>query len=129
VKALLALGADPNERLHDGGLDWTPLAMAIALHHAGLVDLLVAHGADVNARWCTPVDLSRDAHPVPDPGCAPGTGMTALLLAASQGDLDTVSRLLSRGADRTLSDWRSWTADTYERDSGHPEIVEAIRRR
>ena len=80
---LLSLGADPRQRVRAGDIDWTPLAVAVAIRAIDLVDLLVMHGANVNARW-PPVDLSRDAHPVQS-GCARGTGTAPLMLAASLG--------------------------------------------
>ncbi len=45
-RQLLSRGADPNAR-HRGG--WTALHVAAANGHVAIVDLLLQHGADVNA--------------------------------------------------------------------------------
>src|SRR5438067_12147094 len=90
TRALLALGTDSNERLHVGSIDWTPLALAVAVRGADLVEMLVNYGADVNARWCMPVYFGRDAVPSAPAGCTKETGMTALMFAAMRGDQEIV---------------------------------------
>ena len=68
VKALLASGADAN--VHDGRLGETALMWAAAENHAGAIDLLIAHGADVNAR-SNPADFPRFSF---------GDGIVALMM-------------------------------------------------
>lgn len=76
VRALLAEGADVNERQGDGAT-----ALHWAVHHgdATLVSTLLAAGATV--------DASNDL------------GVAPLLMAASTGDVEIVRRLLDAGAD------------------------------
>jgi hypothetical protein len=47
VRLLLAAGADVQQR---GVNDWTPLHYAVSLDDPGAIELLLAHGADPNAR-------------------------------------------------------------------------------
>jgi ankyrin repeat protein len=126
TRVLLVLGADPNEQLR-GTADWSPLALAIGVDGVDLVEMLVGYGADVNARWCAPVDFSRDAHVVRPSGCAVDNGTTPLMSAAMRGDGDIVSSLVSRGADRTLTDWRGRTAQWYAREAGFSRLAATLR--
>ena len=88
VKRLIDSGVDPRARY---GNDLTALMWA-AGHEDGVgaaavarvIDLLLAHGAEINA--------------------ADNRGRTALMIAASVGDAATVELLLKRGADRSVKD-------------------------
>ena len=53
VKQHLAAGTDVNAKGDDG---WTPLLYAAAYGHKGIVELLIAAGADVNAKIVTPMN-------------------------------------------------------------------------
>lgn len=77
LKTLLAGGADPNRRW--GVNNWTPLMHAIHKNQKASVEVLVAAGADINARC--------------------GDGVTALMMAAGYGYADIVKVLLDHGAD------------------------------
>ena len=77
TKAFLRLGANPNVVCHEGH---TPLIVA---RKASIVDALIQHGADVNAR-----DTTSDFK-----------GCTALLFAGVEGNVDVVRSLLKAGAD------------------------------
>lgn len=77
LKALLTGGADPNRRW--GANNWTPLMHAIHKNQKASVEVLIAGGADINARC-------RD-------------GVTALMMAAGYGYADIVKVLLDHGAD------------------------------
>lgn len=77
LKKLLARGADPDRRW--GVNNWTPLMHAIHKNQKASVEVLIAAGADMNARC--------------------GDGMTALMMAAGYGYADIVRVLLDRGAD------------------------------
>ncbi len=84
VETLLASGAAVNASVRKTG--HTALMWAIGEGHHESVRLLVAHGADVDARA--------------------QTGFTPLLFAARSGDIDSAGLLLAAGADvnRTGSD-------------------------
>ncbi len=77
IAILLSHGANPNQRWGVNG--WTPLMHAIHKNQKGSVAVLLAGGADVNARG--------------------NAGMTALMTAAGYGYADIVQLLLDRGAD------------------------------
>jgi len=90
---LLERGADPNAVTRDGFLQIAPLGCAVATPDVpnpsdreevvlGLVKLLIASGADVNAR-------RRD-------------GLMALHSAAYRGHLRVIETLLARGADPAI---------------------------
>lgn len=85
VRLLLARGADPNLALDDGGE--TPLFLA---DDPRIIDLLAAHGADVD-----------------DAGEG---GETALMEKARACDLDAVRALLRNGAEPSLRDGNGRTA-------------------
>ncbi len=80
VKQAMANGMDVN--MKDPKSGGTLLATAALMGHTEIVALLLAHGADVNAR-------SKD-------------GGTALHAAAFLGRVETVKLLLDKGADTTL---------------------------
>lgn len=100
VRALLAGGADVNERCRSGQ---TALMSAAAHGHLEAVRLLLRAGANVNAR--------RD------------DGMTALLHAAFFGHADVVRVLLDEGADLRARDWIGMTPIDWARSQGAMEVV------
>lgn len=111
VKTLLEGGADPDVREEDA-TSWPPLGFALkgragyeSEFHARweIMELLLAHGADANIRWC---DSDR-------PQCNERTGVTPLMYAATLGDEKATDILLKHGADRSLRDWRGRTAADY----------------
>ena len=123
VRALLALGADPNQRLTDG-VDWTPLALALTVGDPDVVEVLLVRGADANARWCVPVALDANRHPARmEPGCVVARGITPLMAAAALGAQDVVDALLRSGADPALKDWRNHTAFDYATRTRHKDIA------
>jgi hypothetical protein len=104
VRLLLKYGADVNAR--SGG--WTPLPLALANGvTTEVARLLVAHGADVNARE---PDLQR----------------TALMMAASAGELALVRLLLEKGAEVHARDADGRSALEVART---PEISSLLRER
>ncbi|MGP0074328.1 MAG: ankyrin repeat domain-containing protein [Bryobacteraceae bacterium] len=97
VKALVEHGAEVNAKENFRGQ--TAVMWAAAEGHAAIVSLLAAHGADLNLR-----SYDRDTT---GPKMEAGTpaapiargGLTALLFAARQGEIDTVKALLDAKAD------------------------------
>ena len=111
VKALLEGGADPNVR-EENASSWPPLALAMRGHDTSemgatarreIMSLLVAHGADVNIRWC---ETER-------PRCNERTGVTPLMYAATLGNEKLSDLLVQHGADASLRDWNGLTAADY----------------
>src|SRR5205823_2799632 len=105
---------DPNRRLTWGGVDWTPLALALFHRNVEDVETLLTSGANPNARWCVPLrSHQNERRAVAEAGCDSSAGTTPLMLAVSLGNPDFVELLLKHGADRTLRDWRGRTAVEY----------------
>jgi ankyrin repeat protein len=94
VKVLLDRGADANKTNTEGQ---TALMWAVAEKNAAAAKILIAGGANVNAQ----------THKLPPPSMFqtifsapfPAGGMTALLYAARQNDLDSAGILIAAGAD------------------------------
>lgn len=87
--------------------DYTALHYAVMKGHKGIVELLLAQGADVNAK-------SR-------------SGYTPLYKGAEHGHLEIVKVLLARGADPDAKDRHSnWGALQVAVWSGHSEIAELL---
>lgn len=87
--------------------DYTALHYAVMKGHKGIVELLLAQGADVNAK-------SR-------------SGYTPLYKAAEHGHLKIVKVLLARGADPDAKDRHSnWGGLQVAVWSGHSEIAELL---
>jgi len=109
---ILDLGADPNERLTWGNVDWTPMAIAIHRYDFRAVKTLLEHGADPNARWCVSVDeqANRRTHPE---GCTLSSGLTPLMSASSLAYPQLEALLIQHGADSSLRDWQGRTATDY----------------
>lgn len=108
VKALLRIGADPNQRL-SGVVDWTPLALAVTVRDVEVAEVLLKKGSDPNARWCSPVTWDREALDAAT-GCQRQRGLTPLMWAAYLGAEDLIRVLLRYGADPSLRDWQNKTA-------------------
>ncbi|HXO22669.1 MAG TPA: ankyrin repeat domain-containing protein [Thermoanaerobaculia bacterium] len=102
IAALLDAGAAVDE-LDGGPNGWTPLMHAVHKGQESAVDLLLARGADPNA--------------------VAAVGHTALDLAAGQGELAIVRRLLAAGATPTPR------ALTNAVAGGHTEVVRALLER
>ena len=93
LKVLLEHGADPNKTNNEGQ---TALMWAAAEKNAAAIKTLIDHGADVNAQTYklpppSPFQLIFSAP-------FPSGGMTALLYAARQNDLESAKLLLDSGA-------------------------------
>ena len=90
VDEALQNGANVNAVDKFGNLGWRALHWAACEGHADVIEVLLKHGANVNAK---------------DNG-----GWTALHWAAKLGHADVVEVLLKHGADVNARDDRGWTA-------------------
>jgi ankyrin repeat protein len=130
VGLLLAIGGDPNERLSWGGVDWTPMGLALAAARGdlGTLEVLLSHGADPNARWCVPLPYPGPAHPQkPAPGCSRERGTTPLMYAASLGNPALIRLLIRHGADPHATDWQGRTAADLAPAEDRQQVVRALR--
>ena len=105
VRVLLERGA-PVDRPSRNGMKVTPLHSAAAGHHAGIGALLLAAGADPNARQ--------------------HGGFAPLHAAAQNGDLPLVQALIDHGADRDARDDDGRTATFFAEEKGYTAIVELL---
>ena len=138
VEFLLQRGANPNAEQRDGV---TPL-FAIAwqgekddeqysVDCRRIVELLVTAGVDPNQRensgctamheaafgdWASPTAIEALLRAGADPDPVNLNGVTPLMLAASNGDLNAVRLLLNAGADRQRRDNTGKTAVDFARD-------------
>jgi ankyrin repeat protein len=121
VKLLLEAGAkvDAKETLRET----TPLMWAAEQGHAEVINLLVAGGADVNAN--SKVEEAKKRYGCNNcTGDAPQTGgVTALLLAARQGNLDAVKALAEGGADLNKASGDGSSAMLVAIQNGHYDVA------
>jgi ankyrin repeat protein len=97
VKALLDHGAEVNAKENFRGQ--TALMWAAAEGHADIVSLLAVHGAELNIRsYDRDTTIPKMAAGTPAAPIARG-GLTALLFAVRQGEIDATKALLDAKAD------------------------------
>lgn len=99
VRRLIRLGVDVSAKDKSGQ---SPLAWAVSLGHADVVQLLLEAGADANAR---------------------GESGTVLMYASFNGDADVVALLLKGGADVGMEGENGLTALTYAIFHGHTYVT------
>ncbi|GHO79659.1 hypothetical protein KSD_74300 [Ktedonobacter sp. SOSP1-85] len=87
----------------------TPLHSAAAHRHHAIFQLLLAHGANVNARQ--------------------QGGETPLMEAAQNGDVALVDDLLARGADPMLTMDNGQIAADFAAKAGHADLAATLRRK
>ena len=101
AELLLKHGATVNAREQWGGQ--TALIWAVAQNQPDMVKLLIKHHADVNARSVTR-DWPRKVTAEGRPKDMNRGGLTALLYAAREGNVECAKNLLAGGADINLAD-------------------------
>lgn len=105
INTLIKLGgANINTRDFRGG--WTPLHYAVSLGNLELVEFLVEHGANINAK-----DIN---------------GVTPLHIAAKNGHFSIVKFLVKHGALIDVVDIYGKTPIDYAREGGHKSIVKYL---
>jgi len=147
VSMLIAQGADVNATDDER---WTPLHVAAMKGNAELLEVLMAHGASqsiIDRKGKTPVDLAeenrrkeavdflrqytgkkkdRDAAEVAADADADETPTRDLLMAAHNGELKKVQRLLDSDTDPNARDEAGNTALHRAAAAGHKEIVDLL---
>jgi cytohesin len=106
---LIAKGADVNEKGKTTGprdITYTPLLVATLLGYKDVAELLIAHGANVNARF--------------------EDGITPLFVAAIQGRLNVVELLLDKGADVNAAVKDGHTPLDAADANGHKDIANML---
>ena len=108
ARAYLADGGDPSAAFTQGPVAGLTLLMAASnFGQPGMVDLLLEHGASLDARA--------------------SNGMTALMAAAYFGEAAIVRKLLRGGANTRLRNESGLTAMEIAHRRGHAECVKAFR--
>jgi ankyrin repeat protein len=120
ARVLLAHGAVVDARETWRGQ--TALMWAAAQNHPAMVRELVAHGANVNRR-STIRTWERQSTAEPREKWLPPGGLTALLLAARQGALESVRVLVSSGADVNAVDPDGISAMLSAIINGHYDVA------
>jgi ankyrin repeat protein len=103
VENMLKAGVDPNTQTSLGN---RPLLIAAKKRNQGLLEILIANGARVDA--------------------SDRNGLTALMAAASMGLAQNVRVLISAGADVNARDEKGATPLIWAAISGHPQVVEIL---
>lgn len=102
---LVEQGADVNQAAANPS-KVAPIHAAVAANHPGLVDLLIAKGADVNLRQTQ--------------------GVTPLQSAAHRGNLEIVKSLVEAGAEIEAAMDSGETALDYAKKDGHQAVVDYL---
>ena len=139
---LEALRDDPENARAWSPDGFTALHLAAYFSQPEVVDLLLAHGAEVRAAARNPMLLTALHSAVAarhagitatllehgaDPNATQAGGWTALHTAAHQGDLPIVEMLLARGADRFLKGDDGRDALAMAREKNHAPVVDRLQ--
>ncbi|KAG5982843.1 hypothetical protein E4U55_001250 [Claviceps digitariae] len=140
VQVLLESGAN-NVDLTFNREGWTLLRTAAVCDNIDMIDLLLAHGADVNATdddgWSALLHAARhrrrDAVEAllchgADHSATNRFGSTALHLASIEGNVDIVNLLLTSGADYTIGDKSGWSPMHMAARANRSNVVELFLR-
>jgi cytohesin len=132
VKHHLAAGVDVNV-IYKGQ---TPLHYAAAYGHKEIVELLIAKGADVNAKISdgfhkgdTPLDNAKHKPEIVDLLRKHG-GKTLYELsiwkAAFGGSIEAIKQHIAAGTDLNAKDTYGWIPLNHAAEGGHKEIIELL---
>jgi len=105
VQSLLSKGVDVNET--DEGSEQTPLMRAAQVGDVAITEILLTHGAKVNAQ--------------------DDFGKTALLFAVEKGATSVVALLLERGAQPAIKDAKGRSALSLAMAKGYTQIANRLR--
>ena len=125
VEQLLAKGANVNAH---GARGQTALMWAVAQKHPEVVKVLLAHDADLKPR----TEVWKEVMAVPPHGnldynrAIPHGGETALMFAASVGDIASAKILAAAGANVNDADAWGVSATVLAAHSGFRELVEFL---
>jgi len=136
VKLLISKGADVNAKAKDDR-DFTPMYYAVQNGHKGIMEVLLANGADINAGdkfgytplypaiWSNDIDTIRfmiekgaDVNLVAEGDYPP------LYYGVMNNNLDSVKLLIANGAKFDVKTLDGWTVFYHAASMGHREIVE-----
>lgn len=106
VELLLDSGAEVGSASRNP-LNVQPINSAVAGQHLEITRLLLAHGADPNARQ--------------------GENITPLHAAAQNGQIEMIQLLLDHGADPRALDGNGKTAYDYAVEASHPQAAELVK--
>jgi len=123
VKAFIEEGIDVNTKVHG----CTPLHCAARHGHKEVAELLIAEGADINAkdmRGRTPIDLAiNKGRKEIAKLLASKSGDVSLHVAAYVGDLQRVEKLIDGGANVDAKDQKGQTSLHYAAKAGEIAIA------
>ena len=125
VEQLIAKGANVNAH---GARSQTALMWAVSQKHPDVVQVLLAHGADVQARsdtWSQVMAVPPHGY-LPYNKDIPAGAETALMFAARVGDLDSAKLLVAAGANVNDADAWGVSATSLAAHSGYRELVEFL---
>jgi ankyrin repeat protein len=140
VERLLAGDAAVNAYSADG---WTPLHLAAYFGHNVIVELLLAHGADVHAQSRNP-NANTPLHAAlagnhkliaglllghgADVNAADAGGWRPLHLAAANDNLDAIKALIAQGADVSAANADGQRPLSLAQEKNHREAAALLRR-
>ncbi len=126
VKAFIQEGIDVNTKVHG----CTPLHCAARYGHKEVAELLIAKGADVNAkdtRGRTPIDLAMNqGRKEIAKLLASKSGDVSLHIAAYLGDLQRVEKFIDGGANVDANDQKGQTALHYAAKAGQIAVAKLL---
>jgi len=126
VKAFIQEGIDVNTKVHG----CTPLHCAVRCGHKEVAQLLIAKGADVNAkdtRGRTPIDLAiNQGRKEIAKLLLSKSDDVSLHIAAYIGDLQRVEKFIADGADVDANDRKGQTALHYAAKAGQIAVAKLL---